>query len=180
MKKNKTNMLRLVLLILIFHSINISTAIATTASEYEVKAAFIYNFTKLTQWIKGTKEKNYITLCIHHDHPFDNHIDKLSEKKALDKSIKIMKITNNKSIPSCDLLFIGKKNRALMDNDNRIFTSNSILTIGNYEGFVESGGIIGFYQNDDKINFNINIKKAKESDLLIDDRLLKYGNIYYD
>lgn len=178
-KKNKNKIIA-VLLIVLFSFLDTGISMSATATEHEIKAAFIYNFAKLTQWKNGTIEKNYITLCIHDNKHFNNHLNELSGKKALDNTLKVSMLGDSTPLTICDMLFIDKKHSDILKNHINVLLDNSILTIGNYEGFIQDGGIIGFKKRENKINFTINIKKAKESGLLIDSRLLKYGTIYND
>ena len=52
-----------------------------------------------------------------------------------------------------------------------------MLTVGDADNFVDSGGIIGFFTENGKIKFQVNLPAAKSANLLISSKLLRVARV---
>jgi hypothetical protein len=69
-----------------------SGAAASSSREYQVKAAFLYNFARFTEWPAGTfsSRKNPLTICIFGQDPFGSDLeDTVKGRTASDREILI-------------------------------------------------------------------------------------------
>jgi ribosome-associated protein YbcJ (S4-like RNA binding protein) len=160
--------------------------------EYEVKAAFMYNFLKFVDWPeeKIARSGNQIVIGIIGEDPFGAAADIFKDKKVeehnvvlrrfegieqLKKAAEKDKPANEKleALKTCHLLFIcpseQKQAREIID----IVGKNDVLTVGDSAGFIESGGAINFFLEDNKIRFNINLTAAEKAGLKIRSQLLR-------
>jgi hypothetical protein len=55
----------------------------------------------------------------------------------------------------------------------KIINQNGVLTIGEFGGFLESGGMINFTMHDKKIRFEVNLQATRDSGLKLRSKLLK-------
>lgn len=143
--------------------------------EYAVKAAFIFNFAKLTDW--PNKDANSILICSISTSHIGEKLLSLNGKYINGKPIKVVRLNTTDTITHCHILYMGPKIE-LTNKIKEIAESNSILTIGESNNFLKSGGIINFQKVEDKISFTINVNAAKKSVVHLDGQLIKYGNIY--
>jgi len=160
--------------------------------EYEVKAAFIYNFLKFVDWPeeKMASSGNQITLGIIGEDPFGPAANIFKDKKVENRQLVIKRFegieqlrkTTEKdkttseeleALKGCHLLFIcpseQKQVRQIIDTVGK----NSVLTVGDTSEFIESGGAISFFMEDNKIRFNINLTAAEKAGLKIRSQLLR-------
>ncbi len=151
---------------------------------YEIKTAFIYNFTKFIEWPEGTfteANPNYV-VCVIGEDRFGNSLDLLKNKTSKGKSFNVVRIpelsgNNSLDIERCDILYISPSTRrTLPEIIDRLKNSNT-LTISDMDGFAKMGGVIGFVERDNKIGLQINTGAAKKMDLKISSRLLKLVDI---
>ena len=77
-------------------------------------------------------------------------------------------------VRNCHLLFINKENPRDVLTE---LSGNAILTVGDRENFVRSGGMIGFYLDKNKIRFYINTKTARAANIDISSKLLRLANV---
>ena len=154
-------------------------------SEYQVKAAFLYNFVKFVDWpAKSVPDGNEpMTIGIIGDDPFGKAFEPLKNKLVKDKKIvlKRFKGLNElkqssqqiEDIKICHLLFVCRSEKELFKEIINLVKDRPVLTIADTEGFLESGGIINFLMEEKKIRFEINHTAAKQAKLRISSKLLR-------
>ncbi|MCG8683939.1 MAG: YfiR family protein [Desulfobacterales bacterium] len=153
---------------------------ARAAEEYAVKAAFVFNFIKFTTWPENHFKDGeaQIRLCYRTNTKLEKHFKALNGKKIGTKIIRTNAFEANHCCKSCDILFIDRSFdpqfiRNLIDKtDNR-----SVLIIGETDNFISQGGIINFRSKNDKLQFEISPKTAKERNIKLSSRLLKLAVI---
>lgn len=139
-------------------------------AEYQVKAAFLYNFARFTNW--PVDESGKFRLCILGSNPFDGDIDALRGKPVHDLPLTVSYINNPADAGSCQLLFISKSMTETVAEIIPAVGRYPVLTVSDMDDFINHGGIIGFLQVDNKIRFEINITAASEAGLSISSKLL--------
>jgi hypothetical protein len=145
---------------------------AGSFQEYQVKAAFIYNFIKFIDW-QNQKDFKDFNICILGEDPFGKAIDILEGKKVRGWRIKISRTNSVKATKECQVVFISSSERDSLKEVLSFFRGKPVLTISEVNGFIEQGGIINFIIVNDKIRFEINERVAKESGLKISSKLLR-------
>jgi len=151
---------------------------------YSIKAAYLYNFCKYVEWPdhfspnKENPEDNFIIGILESD-PFGESLKKIAANKTVKgKHIKIHYIDSIEDYKICHMLFIPSKiTKEFVDEILQKTRNQSILIIGEEEGFASSYGIINFIELNNKIRFEINTKFADNRNLKISSKLLKIGKI---
>lgn len=138
--------------------------------EYQVKAAFIYNFIAFTQWPGDTDPA--INLCLYGEDYFGNEIDKLQNKTVGTRSIRIMRVSNSNQLPQCQAVFFSKSVNNLADLINNL-ENYPILTLADTPNAISKGIIINMNLVNEKIVFEINLATARKSGLDISSKLLQ-------
>lgn len=147
--------------------------------EYQVKAAFIYNFLKFVEWPSEApiSSSPAITLCIIGNDPFGKNINAFSEKIVGSKRIAVRHTNSIKEIKDCHALFITESEKSNLSEIIEFIAGSYILTIGDTDGFAQKDVIINMYIEDKKVRFEVNLDAAKRTGLRIDSRLLKLARI---
>ncbi len=148
-------------------------------SEYEVKAAFLYNFLKFVEWPveKSTASPSAINLCILGHDPFGNSIDDFIAQKIAGKKISLQHMSSISRIGDCHAVFISGSEKGSVKSIADLAMKRHILTIGDTEEFSQQGVIINMFLENNKVRFEINPDAAKRAGLRIDARLLKLAVI---
>jgi len=147
--------------------------------EYQIKAAFIYNFMKFIDWPKEQAGKKVFTLGIVGKSPFGDAFDSIIKKKIKDKELVLKQfggfeqLEKKGSIKECHLIFICASEKENIKQIIETVKDSSILTISDTAGFLESGGIINFLFENNKVRFEVNVTAAEKAKLEIRSKLLR-------
>lgn len=146
-------------------------------SEYMIKAAFLYNFSKFVDWPEGSFKDDLspIRLFILGADPFGNTLDSIRDKAVKGRNLTIKRIQKVEEAAPCHILFLSPSEKG---NVRQIIQSlGSVLTVSEIPRFCQSGGMINFIKVEDKIQFEINPDAAQQKKLTISSRLLKLARI---
>lgn len=146
------------------------------ATEYEVKAAFIYNFAKFVEWPEGSPD-NVLQVCILGEDPFGKAIDSIESKSIGKRKVALNRINSVKNSGSCHILFIASSEKRQLRSITQTLSSAKILTIGDSEGFAKKGLVINLFMDKGRVRFEINLDAARRSGLRISPRLLELARI---
>ncbi len=180
--------MRLVLafIILISHSIADSSAlIAQTkaAAEYQVKAAFLYNFAKFVDWPPSAfrDAKQPLDICVYGRDPFGSALeDALLGKTIGERRVGLGRATQFQDLAGCQVVFVGAPAReSAAELANRL-KGRAVLLVGESDGFAVSGGTIQFTIEDNRVRFVINPDAADRAGLKISSKLLALAKIVRD
>ena len=148
--------------------------------EYQVKAAFLYNFGKFVEWPSQAFEtpRDPITICVLGHNPFGNALDEVIRGKSIEgRGIVVRLVTGGEQANSCQILFVNaadnKRYRLLCANLKPV----GILTVGEAPGFAMGGGVINFKLDGDRVRFEINVDAAEHAQLHISSKLLSLAQI---
>jgi hypothetical protein len=154
--------------------------------EYEVKAAFLYNFIKFVEWPASAFEgKNSpIVIGVLGSDPFldtssaTNYLeDAIAGKTIEDRRIVVLHLERASDLSSCQLLFVSPSEKNHLKEILQRLRGKHVLTVSETENFCEQGGIINFIRQPGKVRFEINPLMAEEGHLKINSRLLNVAKI---
>jgi hypothetical protein len=147
-------------------------AVADNISEYTIKAGFIYNFAKFTQWPDKSDE---LKVCIFGKDPFGNNIDKISGKVSNGRTIRVIRTQKIDEVRSCHIAFLNiiPPERYLFERVLKKIHGAHVLTVSDARNVTEFGVMIGLSIDDDKIAFDVNHTVALASNLEISAKLLR-------
>ena len=180
--------MRLVLafIILISHSIADSSALIAqtkTATEYQVKAAFLYNFAKFVEWPPSafSDAKQPLDICVYGRDPFGSALeDALLGKTIGERRVGLGRATQFQDLAGCQVVFLGAPAReSAAELANRL-KGRAVLLVGESDGFAASGGTIQFTIEDNRVHFVINPDAADRAGLKISSKLLALAKIVRD
>ncbi len=166
---------------------------SATSIEYQVKAAFLYNFIRFVDWPeeKVADSNEPIIIGIIGKDPFGRSFEPIKDKpikggKVVIKRFKGLKELEKSrgkneseqhqqidAIRKCHLLFICRSEKTKFRETINLVKDHSVLTVADTKGFLESGGIINFIREERKVRFGINIATAKQAKLKIRSQLLR-------
>lgn len=148
---------------------------AAQPSEYQLKAAFIFNFAKFIEWPPpaASNQESPFKIGVIGENPFGGELEKVIRGKIVSGRTFIVKqIKNLSEIKSCQILFISQSERKRVQEIIREAENGSVLTISEVDRFMQSGGIIHFIMEGNKVRFEINDAAARKVGLRISSKLL--------
>lgn len=145
------------------------------ASEYQVKAAFLYNFAKFVRWPDTAfpETNSPLVIGILGDNPFGQSLDLAVKGKSINgHPLAIRPVTAQEEMRGCHVLFICQKPKRNIPETLNALDHACTLTVSDTSGFYEAGGMIHFVMEGTKVRFEINDQAATHAGLSISSKLL--------
>jgi hypothetical protein len=144
--------------------------------EYEIKAAFIYNFTKFIEWPARSFPDAHspFVIGVLGDSPCLPALEQLvKDRKVNGRPIAVRKVGSAQELGMLQILFVGSGQESELGALSHELAGAPILTVGESDTFPAAGGTIDFVRQDDKVRFEINLHSAERAGLKISAQLLK-------
>jgi hypothetical protein len=153
---------------------------AQASKEYQIKAAFLFNFAQFVEWPASAFPEAGTPLCIGvlGEDPFGNILNEIVKGEKVDgHSLVIRRYSQVSEINACHILFVGNSEKSRMEEIVAGLNGQTILTVGEAEGFTAKGGMIRFVVENNKIRLKINLDAARKAGLQISSKLLRPADI---
>lgn len=153
---------------------------ADAPSEYEVKAALLFNFAKFVEWPGAsfaTPDAPFTIGVVGND-PFGPALERMLAGKTVGgRAIVIRRWRKAENRGPCQLLFVGASERDHLTQILDGVRVQPVLTVGDTHAFAAHGGMIGLTMADNRVRFEINESRANEANLSVSSRLLSLARI---
>jgi len=146
---------------------------AAAKSEYQVKADFLLNFTRFVEWPASAfaDENAPFSICVLGEDPFGETLDRVvAGESAAGRKLEVRRIQEPPAAKTCQILFVARSDEDVADILKGI--GPGVLTVGENEGFLRSGGIIEFVREGRHVRFDISNRAAAKASLTLSARLL--------
>lgn len=164
------------LLLLLFCAWPPASRAQASLPEADLKAAFVYNFTKFIEWPSDrfSRSEDPLIVGIFGDEDFVATLRKLLEnKRAHGHPFVVKRLAQDLEAKACHILFVR-------ENENKRFSlvyenikDLPILTIGETKEFLDMGGMFNFFFEDKQLRFEVNPARAESVRLTISSKLLR-------
>jgi hypothetical protein len=145
-----------------------------SAPEYQVKAAYLFNFTKFTEWPSAVLPPGApIQVCVAGRDHFGESLSTLESKVVHNHPIHVRRDLRAGTLRGCHVVFVAEEDDRTEQAVLRSAEAVSALTVSDREGFVERGGTIGMLTRDSRILFEINVEAAHRAGLKLSSQMLK-------
>ncbi len=146
--------------------------------EYKLKAAFLFNFARFTQWPNSANNTaTPFVFCVLGKDPFGVALSGLQERSIGDKAIKLHYAENiPDGIDQCQVLFVSKSEIGSLQRILSFTKGKPIVTVSDIEGFAEANGMFEFINTEGKLSFIINNSIAQNSGIHISSSLLNLAS----
>jgi hypothetical protein len=144
-------------------------------TEYELKAAFLYNFAKFVEWPAQAfaNPQAPFVVGILGQNPFERELERTVQNKTINgRPFEIKEFRVVSEVKSCHILFISSSERKRLPEVLRTVRGMSILTVSELDRFLQAGGMIQFIMEGKKVRFEINDEAARKAELRISSKLL--------
>lgn len=149
-----------------------------TQSEYGLKAAFVFNFLKFTEFPGRVDGSIYI--CVFGDAEVFESFESLRGRQMYDRSLVVERFKSTSGVSLCDVVFVAVSSPRPFRELLRAFEDRPVLLVGEEEGFLGAGGVVRFFMQDGKIRFRIYPKQAQQRGLKLSSKLLALADIKTD
>lgn len=150
-------------------------------SETELKAAFVYNFIKFTEWPaeEMTNKGEPFVIGVLGKDPFGTALDRVIEGESFhQKPIVVRRFSRmDESVGNSQVLFISASEESSLAAILKLIEGKAILTVSEIENFARRGGVIKLAKESNKLAFEINVDAAKHAGLAMNAQLLRLAKI---
>ena len=148
-------------------------------SEYEVKAAFLYNFARFVEWPEEDQAGPTFTICIVGEDPFGEAFESIEGRQVRGRTL-VVDRRPELGGQACDMLFISSSERRRMGAILAALEARPILTVSEVDGFGSQGGMINFVLEQREVRFEISIEAVERAGLEMSAKLLRVARVAKD
>lgn len=148
---------------------------AEALEEYQVKAAFLYQFTKFIEWPSDAfPDANApFSICVAGADPFGNTLNQVFQQKTVgQRRLELRRSAHGEGLQGCQILFISSSERkrfpAILDK----VKGTPVVTVSESDRFMQAGGTINFFLSEERVRFDINLEATEGTGLKFSSRLL--------
>jgi len=157
-----------------------SAAQTPASKEYQIKAAFLFNFAQFIDWPSTAFANTNTPFCIGilGDDPFGPVLDKtVQDENVNGHPLVIQRYREVAEATNCQVLFVSRSETKRLKDIFTGLKNPNILTVGEVEGFCKGGGAIRFVMEQNKIHFRISPDAVKNASLTASSKLLRLAEI---
>ena len=150
-----------------------SGAQAKTAAEYELRAAFVYNFAKFVEWPAESFDNSGspIQVCIAGDALVAEAFQNVLGSKTVNKrELLVRRLTKTPELRTCQILYDAGDAKGVPLADSA--ATADVLSVGESEEFAARGGMIRLLRQGDRLRFLIYRENVERSHLKVSSKLL--------
>ena len=148
-------------------------------AEYQIKAAFVFNFAKFVEWPPTAfpNTGSPIVIGILGENPFQDELQQTIRDKTLNnRPLLIKQFASLGESTNCHILFISASEKKRLPEIFEAVRGTSVLTVGETDRFIETGGMVNLVHEGSKIRFQINEPVAKSAGLKISSKMLSLAS----
>ncbi len=145
-------------------------------TEYQVKAVFLFNFSRFVDWPEQAfaTPSTPLAICVLGDDPFGADLDEVVRGESSNgHPLKVQRVASVEDAAGCHILFISPSEQRRLEGILETLKGRSILTVADGEGFARRGVMIGLKTEANRVRLNINLKAAEAAGLTISSKLLR-------
>jgi hypothetical protein len=156
-----------------------SAAETRVPGEYQIKAAFLYNFAKFVDWPPQAfgDDTAPLRLCILGTDPFGTAFDQVKDNTVKSRRFTVSRIGRVQEAEGSQILFVSASERPNLRALFQFLKPFPVLTVGETANFCQMGGVINFIRIENKVHFEINPDAARQQRLVISAKLLSLARI---
>ncbi len=152
-----------------------STASADAMPDYDVKAAYLLNFSRYVSWPSTAfaDQKAPMVICVFGNQPFGSWLAKAFwGRVAGEHNLVVQRIHELGRLKACHLVFVGQEEEPVQAQLLDSLRDQHVLTVGESSHFLQDGGIIRLAMSDNIMRFEVNLTAASRAGLKISSRML--------
>lgn len=173
--------LNIVVTILIALGLTAGAGAENLPTEYQVKAAYLYNFAKFVEWPSDafSDAKAPFVLGILGEDPFGNAFDSVRDKPVKGRIFVVKKFHDVRTITACHILFVSASEKGRWHPIFKALQHKQVLLVGDAEGFARAGGTVNFVIVNKTVSLEVNVDIAARDGLTFNSRILNMARIVH-
>jgi YfiR/HmsC-like len=155
---------------------------AQDVTEPSLKAAFVYNFAKFTEWPEDVlPATGSFSACVLDQGPFGDALERaVKGRQVSGRQIVVQRVRLGGALRACHLLFVSGLDDAQVGAVVAAVRGAAVLTISDIDDFARIGGIAHVFVENGKMRFDLNLELARRSRLQLSSKLLSLAARVHD
>ena len=148
----------------------------SSPTEYEVKAAYLYNFGRFIEWPTKTTAPSGgpFTVCVLGQDPFGQALNAVLTGETIDGTNTVAaRISKPQEAVNCRILFISSSEDSHLKQILVALAGTSVLTVSDMPEFSQRGGMVQFIVDGKRVRFEVNLTPVENAHLTLSSQLLK-------
>jgi hypothetical protein len=153
---------------------------ASDSAEYDVKAAFLFNFAKFVEWPPSSfaGPDAPLAICVLGHDPFGATLDNVVQgERANDRLIAVERPPTALAARACQILFVSASERSRFADILRTVDRSRTLTVSDVPGFLEAGGALRFFLAGNHVRFEINAETTESAQFRVSSKLMRVARV---
>ena len=145
-------------------------------NEYQVKAAYLYNFGRFIEWPTSVTpaKGDPFTICVLGQDPFGPALNTALADEAINgQNVVARRIPSPQAAVNCRILFISASEGDQLKQILAILGDASVLTVSDLPQFTQHGGMVQLVLDGNKVRFEVNLTPVERAHLAMSSQLLK-------
>jgi hypothetical protein len=145
-------------------------------SEYDVKAAYLFNFGKFVRFSSAAVEphRENFEICILGRDPIGHVLDDITANESIDKRpVRVMRVGDAFAARDCDVVFLSAEEGEGIAADLSALGNADVLTVSDAPDFLKHGGMIQFVTGGKHVRFSVNLDAVGRTHLVLSSELLR-------
>jgi len=153
---------------------------APPGNEYQVKAAYLFNFGQFVEWPAAAFESPTapFTICILGQDPFGTILDDAVRGETLSgRKVLVRRFEAPGEIAGCNILFVGRGETGRLEQTLHAQRGRHVLTVTDADGAATRDAVIVLITQNNRIRLRINLAEARANELVISSKLLRPAEV---
>ncbi|MGH9598888.1 MAG: YfiR family protein [Terracidiphilus sp.] len=145
-------------------------------TEYDVKAAYLFNFGQFMHLSAGSDALRRTTfdICILGRDPIGRTIDQIAANATIGgRAVRILRVADPSQARTCAIVFVSAQEGDRIREDLAILSGSDALTVSDGPDFLRRGGMIQFVIQQDRVRFDVNLNAVSRTHLVLSSELLR-------
>ncbi len=143
--------------------------------EEDLKAALLLSFVRFTEWPSASADTP-ITIGVWNQSSLQSALEKLVANKTVNgRPILIRGLKNSVDLKLCQMAYFGSLSGKKLQEVLLATANSGLLTVGEDERFLQSGGTIHLFEDDGRMSFEVQMSTLSQIKLNISSKLLRLG-----
>ena len=147
----------------------------TVLSDQQLKAAFVLNFIRYTDWPERlfAGPETPLALCVLGGDTGTMALGGLAGKVVKGRLLQVRSVNSVDDARACHVLVVPETDLRRSIPILRALQQQPVLTISEADGFVDAGGMIGLIHSDNRLQFEVNLGVVQQAQLKASSQLLR-------
>ena len=157
-------------------------SLAQSANAPDVKAAFLYHFTKFTEWPSDALSASApFSLCVIGDAKLVKALEVITTRRVAEgHALVVRKIDIDGPVRSCHLLYVSGLDAKRSTRLIEALKGAPVLAVSDLESFATTGGTVNFFLEGGRMRFAVNLEATERARLRLSSQLLSLAKIVKD